>query len=56
MPLTGYLALASSICKIEPCELPQVIAQVPSPLIDVPILIRKALSIDGEEMVVNHIL
>ena len=52
----GYLALASSIHKVEPYELPQVIAQVPPPPIDVPILIRKALSIDGEEKVINHIL
>ena len=52
----GYLALASSIHKVEPYELPQTIAQVPTPLIDVPILIRKALSIDGEEKVINHIL
>ena len=51
-----YLALASSIPKVEPYELPQVIAQVPPPLIDVPILIRKALSIDGEEKVINHLL
>ena len=45
----GYLALASSIHKVEPYELPQVIAQIPPPPIDVPILIRKALSIDGEK-------
>ena len=51
-----YLALASSIYKVEPYELPQVIAQVTPPLIDVPILIRKALSIDGKEKVINHIL
>ena len=52
----GYLSLASSIHKVEPYELPQIIAQIPPPLIDVPILIRKALSIDGEERVINHIL
>ena len=52
----GYLALASSIPKVEPYELPQVIAQVPPPPIDVPILIRKALSVDGEEKVINHLL
>ena len=52
----GYLALASSIHKVEPYELPQVIAQIPPPPIDVPILIKKALSIDGEEKVINHIL
>ena len=52
----GYLTLASSIHKVEPYELPQVIAQIPPPLIDVPILIREALSIDGKEKVINHIL
>ena len=51
-----YLALASSINKVEPYELPHVIAQIPPPPIDVPILIRKALSVDGEEKVINHIL
>ena len=51
----GYLVLASSIHKMEPYELPQVIAQVPPPPIDIPILIRKALFIDGEEKVINHI-
>ena len=52
----GYLSLASYIHKVEPYELPQIIAQIPPPPIDVPILIRKALSIDGEERVINHIL
>ena len=52
----GYLSLAPYIHKLEPYELPQIIAQIPPPLIDVPILIRKALSIDGEERVINHIL
>ena len=45
----GYLSLASSIHKVEPYEIPQIIAQIPPPPIDVPILIRKALSIDGED-------
>ena len=52
----GYLSLASSIHKVEPYELPQIVTQIPPPPIDVPILIRKALSIDGEEKVINHIL
>ena len=52
----GYLSLASCIHKLEPYELPQIIAQIPPPPIDVPILIRKALTIDGEEKVINHIL
>ena len=32
------------------------IAQIPPPPIDVPVLIRKALTIDGEDKVVNHLL
>ena len=44
----GYLTLASHISKLAPYELPQVIAQIPPPPIDVPMPIRKALSVDGE--------
>ena len=43
----GYMSLASCIHKLEPYEIPQVIAQIPSLPIDVPIPIRKALNIDG---------
>ena len=52
----GYLSLASHIHKLEPYELMQIIAQIPPPPINVPIIVRKALTIDGEEKVVNHIL
>ena len=52
----GYLTLASHVSKIAPYELPQVIAQIPSPPMDVPMPIRKALSIDGESKVVNYLL
>ena len=52
----GYMSLASHITKLNPYELPQVIAQIPSPPIDVPMPIRKALTIDGESKVVNHLL
>ena len=52
----GYLSLASCIPKLKPCDLPQMIAQIPPPPIDVPMLIRKALTIDGEEKVINHLL
>ena len=51
-----YLTLASHISKLAPYELPQVIAQIPPPPVDVPIPIRKALSIDGEDKVVNYLL
>ena len=52
----GYLTLASHVSKIAPYELPQVIAQIPPPPIDVPMPIRKALSVDGESKVVNYLL
>ena len=52
----GYMSLASHINKLNPYELPQVIAQIPPPPIDVPMPIRKALTIDGEDKVVNHLL
>ena len=43
----GYMSLASHIKKLNPYELPQVIAQIPPPPIDVPMAIRTALTIDG---------
>ena len=52
----GYMTLASNISKLNPYELPQVIAQIPPPPIDVPMPIRKALSVDGENKVVNYLL
>ena len=51
-----YMSLASCIHILEPYEIPQVVVQIPPPLIDVPLPIRKALSIDGEDKVVNHLL
>ena len=52
----GYMSLASHIKKLDTYELPQVIAQIPPPPIDVPITIQKALDIDGKDKVVNHLL
>ena len=52
----GYMSLASHINKLNAYKLPQVIAQIPPPPIDVPMPIRKALTIDGEDKVVNHLL
>ena len=52
----GYLTLASYVSKLHPYELPQVVAQIPSPPIDVPMPIRKALSIDGESKAVDYLL
>ena len=52
----GHLTLASHITKIVPYELPQVIAQIPPPPMDVPMPIRKTLSVDGESKVANYLL
>ena len=52
----GYMSLASCIHKLEPYKIPQVIAQITPPPIDAPMPIRKALTIDGEDKVVNHLL
>ena len=52
----GYMSLASHVNKLNPYELPQMITQIPPPPIDVPMTIRKALDIDGEDKVVNHLL
>ena len=49
----GYTTLASHISKLNPYELPQVIARIPPPPINVPMPIRKALSIDGESKTVT---
>ena len=50
------MTLASHISNIAPYELPQVIAQIPPPPIDVPMPFRKALLVDGENKVVNYLL
>ena len=52
----GYLALASHISKVAPYELPQVIAQIPPPPMNVPIPIRKALLVDGENKAINYLI
>ena len=39
-----------------PYELPQVIAQIPPPPMDVPMHIRKALLVDRESKAVNYLL
>ena len=51
-----YMTLASHISKLNPYELPQIIAQIPPPPIDVPMPIRKALMVDGESKVINYLL
>ena len=52
----GYMSLASHINKLNPYELPQVIAQIPPPPINVPMPIRIAITIDSKDKVVNHLL
>ena len=52
----GYQTLASHISKIALYELPQVIAQIPPPPMDVPMPIRKALLVDREGNAVNYLL
>ena len=42
--------------KVAPYELPQVVAQIPPPSMDVPMPIRKVLLIDGESKVVSHLI
>ena len=52
----GYLTLASQVSKVAPYELPQVIAQIPPPPMDVPMPIRKALLVDRESKAVNYLI
>ena len=51
-----YLTLASHISKIAPYELPQVVAQIPPPHMDIPMPVRKALLVNGESKVVSHLI
>ena len=52
----GYLALAPHMSKVAPYELPQVVTQIPPLPMDVPMPIQKALLVDGESKVVNHLI
>ena len=52
----GYLTLASHIYNLAPYELPQEIAQIPSPPMDIPMPLRKALSINGENKTIHYLL
>ena len=52
----GYLALAAQLPNLSPYELPQTIAQIPPPPIDVPIAIRKALATDGERKTIHNLI
>ena len=50
-----YLTLALHMSQVAPYELPQIVAQIPPPPMDVPMPIRKALLIDGESKAVSHL-
>ena len=52
----GYLALASHLPHLSPYELPQTVAQIPPPPINVPMPIRKALDTDGENKTICYLL
>ena len=52
----GYLALASHLPHLSPYELPQTVAQIPPPPINVPMPIRKALDTDGENKTIRYLL
>ena len=52
----GYLALASHLPNLSPYELPQIIAQIPPPPMNVPIPIRKALANEGENRTIHYLL
>ena len=52
----GYLVLASCITHVAPYELPQIIAQIPPPPMNVPIPVRKVLLVDGESKTVSYLI
>ena len=52
----AYMSLASCIHNLELFKIPQVIAQIPPLPINVPLPIRKVLTVDDEDKVVNHLL
>ena len=52
----GYLALASHLPNLSPYELPQIIAQIPPTPMNVPMPIRKALAIEGENKTIHYLL
>ena len=52
----GYLALASHLPHLSPYELPQTIAQILPPPINIPMPIRKALDTDGENKTIHYLL
>ena len=52
----SYLALASHLPNLSPYELPQIIAQIPPPPMNVPMPIRRALANEGENRTIHYLL
>ena len=52
----GYLALASHLSNLSPYELPQLVAQIPPPPMNVPMPIRKVLATEGENRTIHYLL
>ena len=52
----GYLALASHLPSLSPYELPQMLAQITPLPINIPMPIRKALAMDGEDKTIHYLL
>ena len=52
----GYLALVSHLPKLMPYKIPQVIAQIPSPPMNVPMPIQIVLSTKGENKTIHYLL
>ena len=52
----GYLTLALHMSQVASYELPQIVAQIPPPPMDVPMPIRRALLIDGASKAVSHLI
>ena len=52
----GYLALASHLPMLSPYELPQIVAQIPPPPMNIPMPIRKALATEGENRTIHYLL
>ena len=52
----GYLALASHLPNLSPYELPQIVAQIPPPPMNVPMPIHKDLATEGENKTIQYLL
>ena len=52
----GYLALASHLPTLLPYEVPQIVAQIPPPPMNIPIPIQKALATEGENKTIHYLL